>query len=238
MGSVEEELQRIGLTEYESKVYLCLLNDHMNGAANLSMKSGVPRTRIYDVLESLAEKGWIKIYSGIPLLFRAVDPNEIFAKVKTDHNAFLNSVQIALNGKANNMREKFIIQKFDIGFQTLKEEVMKAKTVWIDNATGDLIKKLSGAFRKDAQVQIVLFPGEKKVDLPNVIFKRADIEIVSMIRNQEVPSMSVVLDEARIFTVVQDPVNKNYIVNEMLYDDCSKCFKEWYHLGWNSSKEL
>jgi hypothetical protein len=61
------------LTEYEAKAYVSLLNDHMNSAAKLSKKSGVPRTKIYETLESLQAKGWVQIYSGVPLLFRAAD---------------------------------------------------------------------------------------------------------------------------------------------------------------------
>jgi len=71
MESVAKKLQKIGLTEYEAKAYLSLLRDHLNSATKLSEKSGVPRTKIYQVLESLERKGWIRIYSGIPLV---IDP--------------------------------------------------------------------------------------------------------------------------------------------------------------------
>lgn len=47
--SVVEKLKRIGLTEYEAKVYLSLLKDHLNSATKLSESSGVPRTKIYSV---------------------------------------------------------------------------------------------------------------------------------------------------------------------------------------------
>ena len=89
MESVVEKLQRVGLTEYEAKVYLSLLRDHLNSATKLSEKSGVPRTKIYQVLESLERKSWIRIYLGIPLLFKAVDPRDVFEKVKKNYDEFL-----------------------------------------------------------------------------------------------------------------------------------------------------
>jgi len=52
MESVVEKLQRIGLTEYEAKTYLTLLSTHLNTATKVAEKSGVPRTKIYMVLES------------------------------------------------------------------------------------------------------------------------------------------------------------------------------------------
>jgi hypothetical protein len=71
----------------------------------------------------------------------------------------------------------------------------------------------------------------------NVERKQAEVAIMSIVRNREVPSMSVILDESRTFTVFQDPVDGKYIVDEMLYDECSKCFSEWSGLSWGSAKE-
>jgi sugar-specific transcriptional regulator TrmB len=93
MESVVEKLQRVGLTEYEAKAYLALLNTHLSTAAKVAEKSGVPRTKIYSVLESLKNKGWVRVHSGVPLLFKAVEPVRVFEKAKEDYAEFLESVQ-------------------------------------------------------------------------------------------------------------------------------------------------
>jgi len=85
MEDVVKKLQGIGLTEYEARVYLSLLNTHLNTASKVSEKSSVPRTKIYAVLESLSAKGWVKIYSGVPLLFKAMNPREVFERIKQDY---------------------------------------------------------------------------------------------------------------------------------------------------------
>jgi sugar-specific transcriptional regulator TrmB len=82
MTSIVEKLHQVGLTEYEAKTYLALLNTHLSTATGVSEKSGVPRTKIYSVLESLKNKGWVRVYSGVPLLFKAVEPMAVFDKVK------------------------------------------------------------------------------------------------------------------------------------------------------------
>jgi len=238
MESVVEKLQQIGLTEYEAKAYLTLLKNHLNSATKLSEKSGVPRTKIYSVLESLERKGWIRIYSGIPLLFKAVDPHNVFEKIKKNYDGFLESIQTTLKEEAKEMKDKFVILKFDVGLASLKEELSKAKTVWISNATTDFLKKVSNHFREDAAIKVLLFPGERKINNKNVQWKEAEVKIVCMVRNKEVPSMSLVLDESRTFTVIQDPVSHEYIIDEMLYDECSKCFAEWYNLGWTGAKDV
>jgi hypothetical protein len=134
------------------------------------------------------------------------------------------------------MKEKFVIKKFDIGLEGLKQEIQKAKTVEINNATAGFVKKVSGAFSSDAMVKVLLFPGEAKpANMQRVEFKQAEVAIVTIMRNKEVPSMSIILDEGRTFTAFQDPVTDKYIVDEMLYDECSKCFSEWSNMSWHSA---
>jgi len=235
MIGVVEKLQKVGLTEYEAKAYVGLLSDHLSTAAKLSEKSGVPRTRIYGVLESLAQKGWIRIYSGIPLLFRAVDPHAVFERIKEDYTEFMGSVEATLNMEVDEVKEKFIIKKSDVGLRNLKDEMKKAKTIWINNATTDFVEKVHDTFSEDAEVRVLLFPGQNKTADKNVQFKEADVKIVCLIRNKEVPSMSITLDESRTFTVFQDPYKRQFIVDEMLYDECAKCFLEWNNLSWGTT---
>ncbi|UCD91874.1 MAG: TrmB family transcriptional regulator [Methanobacteriota archaeon] len=237
MEDLVEKLQKVGLTEYEAKAYLSLLSDNVNSASKLSEKSGVPRTKIYAVLESLKEKRWIRVYSGAPLLFQATKPDEVIGRIRDNFGDFLESIQKTLNTEATEMRDKFVIMKSDVGLSSLKEEVGKAKTVWISNATEELMKKLDGAFRDDAEVRVLMYPGERAPKNENFVVKEAEVKIVSIIKNKEVPSVSVILEEDRTFTVRKDPVSDKYRVDEMLYDECSQCFMEWYNLGWNADEE-
>jgi sugar-specific transcriptional regulator TrmB len=235
MMGVVEKLQKVGLTEYEAKAYVGLLNDHLSTATKLSEKSGVPRTRIYSVLESLAQKGWVQIYSGIPLLFKAVDPHDVFDRIKQGYTEFMGSVEATLNMEVDEVKEKFIIKKSDVGLRNLKDEMRKAKTIWINNATTEFVEKVNDTFSEDAEVRVLLFPGQNKTGDKNVQFKEADVMIVCLIRNKEVPSMSITLDESRTFTVFQDPYKRQFIVDEMLYDECAKCFLEWNNLSWGTT---
>jgi sugar-specific transcriptional regulator TrmB len=174
----------------------------------------------------------------VPLLFKAVEPTRVFEKVKEDYAEFMDSVKTTLKNEVNEMKEKFVIKKFDIGLEGLKTEIRKAKTVEISNATTTFVKKVSNAFRDDAAVRVLLFPGEARVNgLSKAEFKSAEVAIVSIVRNKEVPSMSITLDESRTFTAFQDPVDHRYIVDEMLYDECSRCFSGWSSMSWNSANQ-
>ena len=54
-----KSLEKIGLTSYEIRTFSSLLKDGELTASDLSQKSGVPYSKIYEVLGTLEDKGWI-----------------------------------------------------------------------------------------------------------------------------------------------------------------------------------
>jgi sugar-specific transcriptional regulator TrmB len=60
---VYDPLRQLGLTEYESRIYMALVNRGSQTAIELSQLTDVPYSRIYDVLGKLEKKGWIWIES-------------------------------------------------------------------------------------------------------------------------------------------------------------------------------
>ena len=67
-------LERIGLTSYEIKTYSALLKTGQINASDLSQKSGVPYSKIYEVLGTLEEKGWIGSDDSRPTQYFAKSP--------------------------------------------------------------------------------------------------------------------------------------------------------------------
>ena len=70
------------LNIYEVKVWTALLSRGVAAAGELADISGVPRSRSYDVLESLEKKGFIIMKLGKPIKYIAVKPEEILKRVK------------------------------------------------------------------------------------------------------------------------------------------------------------
>ena len=70
------------LNIYEVKIWTSLLSRGMATAGELSDISNVPRSRSYDVLESLEKKGFIIMKLGKPIKYIAVPPEEIIKRVK------------------------------------------------------------------------------------------------------------------------------------------------------------
>jgi len=82
----EEFLSRLrkifDLNLYEVKVWTALLSRGNSTAGELSSISDVPRSRTYDILESLEKKGFIVMKLGKPIKFVALKPEEVVERVK------------------------------------------------------------------------------------------------------------------------------------------------------------
>ncbi len=70
------------LNLYEVKIWTSLLSRGVSTAGELSEISGVPRSRTYDILESLERKGFVVMKLGKPTKFIAVPPAEVLERVK------------------------------------------------------------------------------------------------------------------------------------------------------------
>ncbi|PJE81823.1 hypothetical protein COU58_00660 [Candidatus Pacearchaeota archaeon CG10_big_fil_rev_8_21_14_0_10_32_42] len=70
------------LNLYEVKVWTALLSRGTSTAGELSTISDVPRSRTYDILESLEKKGFILMKVGKPIKFVALKPEEVVERVK------------------------------------------------------------------------------------------------------------------------------------------------------------
>ncbi|MFH1133177.1 MAG: helix-turn-helix domain-containing protein [Nanoarchaeota archaeon] len=70
------------LNLYEVKIWTALLSRGVSTAGELSDIANVPRSRSYDVLESLEKKGFVVMKLGKPIKYIAVPPGEVVERVK------------------------------------------------------------------------------------------------------------------------------------------------------------
>jgi len=72
------------LNLYETKVWLALLAKGVASAGEIANLSRVPRSRTYDVLESLEKKGFALVKLGKPVKYIGVKPKMILEKLKNN----------------------------------------------------------------------------------------------------------------------------------------------------------
>ena len=72
-------LVRLGLKEYEARVYAGLVGIGEGNARQIHEVSRVPRPRVYDILQSLVDRGFVEVRQGTPLSYRPVEPPVVIA---------------------------------------------------------------------------------------------------------------------------------------------------------------
>ena len=72
-----------GLNIYEGKTWLALLSKGAASAGEIAELSGVPRSRTYDVLESLEKQGFVIQKLDKPVKYLAVKPDSVIEKLKS-----------------------------------------------------------------------------------------------------------------------------------------------------------
>src|SRR3989344_4147353 len=77
-----KRIKSLGLNTYEVKIWTALLSRGVSTAGELSDIANVPRSRSYDVLESLEKKGFVVMKLGKPIKYLAVPPKEVLERVK------------------------------------------------------------------------------------------------------------------------------------------------------------
>ena len=77
-----KKIKDFGLNSYEAKIWTALLSRGVSTAGELSDIANVPRSRSYDILESLEKKGFIIMKIGKPIKYIAVSPEEVVDRVK------------------------------------------------------------------------------------------------------------------------------------------------------------
>lgn len=110
------------LNIYETKVWIALLGKGVASAGEIAEISGVPRSRTYDILESLEKKGFAISKLGKPVKYIAVKPSIIIEKMK--NNIIKDAEEkVKILGKLRESGEYFELENlYKTGIQPVRHE--------------------------------------------------------------------------------------------------------------------
>ncbi len=94
-----QRLQALGMNAYEARSYLVLVGHPRFKALELAARAHVPRQKIYEVLDSLVEKGFARVIQDRTKLFSAVPPDQALPAY-LDRRAHALEAELAEQNKA------------------------------------------------------------------------------------------------------------------------------------------
>jgi sugar-specific transcriptional regulator TrmB len=119
---VMDALKGIGLNLYERKLWTALLARGTSTAGELSEIAGVPRSRAYDVLQSLADKGFVVVQNAKPIRYVATNPEEALDRVKGKMESDLKSVLERIDEMKSSPIMKELTEIFNSGMKVVSSE--------------------------------------------------------------------------------------------------------------------
>ncbi len=154
-------LRKFGLSDYESRVLLTLIKGGEMTAREISELSGVPRTSVYESVDSLRKRGFIELSFSKPQRFRALPVKNIVENLKEKAEENLSKLSEIFESVERRSEER-------------KEEI------WV--IQGELTMKrllslIEGA-RKNIKIGVNRIPKEVLEKLTEVA-ERVEIEIIS-----------------------------------------------------------
>lgn len=194
-------LKGIGLTMYEAQAYVTLTSLISATAVEISEKSNIPRSKIYDVLKKLNEKNFIEIEDGRPLTYTVKSPVEVLTREKKKINRDIeDSITRLTNIYENGIShvqapiwriygiEKIINKELEI-IQRAKKSINMRIGFLFENEAEMLLKEFKKrndldikilasqkCYINDEEFNIIKFFKENEIDV-----KKADIPFVKLV---------------------------------------------------------
>ncbi len=250
-----------GLNLYEVKIWTALLSRGVSTAGELSDIANVPRSRSYDILESLEKKGFVVMKLGKPIKYIAVAPKEVVERVKKNMKQDADERVKRLEGlkktdvikELNSLHTQGVelIEPSDLSgslkgrhnlYNHLELTIRNAeKTVTIMTTTQGLIRKVEGLKPVFEQIK----KRGVKVRIAAPITKEAekavkDLSGVAEVRHTDAKARFVVVDSKElIFMVMNDAeVHPTYDIGIWINTPFfAKALEDMFELAWKSMKK-
>jgi sugar-specific transcriptional regulator TrmB len=121
----------LGLTEYEATALAALLRLGRTTAPDLAEATGIPKARIYDVLGSLSDAGYLKVIPGRPKEYQPHDPETVLERARENKRQELETFERELD----DARDSFLAT-FESAFEE-QEDVRPAEELFHVVDVGD-----------------------------------------------------------------------------------------------------
>ena len=236
-------LKGMGLTMYEAQAYVTLTSLISSTASEISEESGIPRSKIYDVLKGLVNKNFIDVEDGRPLTYNVKSPVEVLSQQKERLDAEIDDTITRLtNVYENEMSqvqapiwriygvEKIISQEIEI--------INRAKTS-INMRIGFLFEgegeALVKAFRKRRNLEVnilaspICYINDEKFEIVE-FFKENNINV----QKADIPFVKVMISDSKemLHTYTKFSEDKRNVIPETAigiwnkYEDIAKNYDE------------
>jgi sugar-specific transcriptional regulator TrmB len=165
------ELQQLGFTGYEAKVYLALLRFYPATAYELSKQAGLPRANVYNALTTLERKLAVQPVNENPVRYVPVDPRQLLDRIQRETASRCDSLADQLLAtKAVQPTEFVWTLSGDAHIQAKMSDMIAnaKKHIWLKGAHHNFqfhLDELRDAAKRGVEILVILFAEPHQLEL-------------------------------------------------------------------------
>ena len=244
MEDLITELQKIGFSQYESKAYISLLKHSPVTGYEVSKRSGVPRSMIYEVLGKLIDRGATYLVPSDPVKYSPVPADEMIERIKVNMESTFSYLKDNLNTIKQNSEpnvifhingENAVMKEIHDIIQGVKNELWLS--IWEPQAI-EVRESVSKIRNNDVNVFTILF-GAENIKIgntyhhnymsPEVVADRIGGHLTIAARDNEEVIIANLLNEKEAWAVkTKDPalvlVAIEYIRHDIMIEEITREF--------------
>jgi len=135
--------KQLGLTSYESRVYVALVIFGPMSPKEVSEKVGIPWSRSYGVLRSLVEKGFLMEQSAKPSIYAAVEPLQAMKALLTD-------IEMETLSRLSNIKRdaQELTQLLSPTYKKSKESKLQTSKLWFTQRDSAFLSLYCASIKK------------------------------------------------------------------------------------------
>jgi HTH-type transcriptional regulator, sugar sensing transcriptional regulator len=176
MDEILKEMQKIGFTSYESKIYLALLQRNPVTGYEISKISGVPQAKVYENILRLGKRGAVLNVGNDPVKYVPLPPEKLLKKVDADFDKSINVLKSKLPALSTGNEPDYVwnirgyFSTMEKASQIIKEAENEISLgIWSEDAMY-LYNELAEAVSRGVETSILIYGRKNVMGLGNVSY--------------------------------------------------------------------
>ena len=236
-------LKGLGLTMYEAQAYLTLTSLISSTASEVAEKSGIPRSKIYDVLKGLIKKNYIDVEDGRPLTYNVKSPVEVLGREKEKIDSQIDDTITRLTNIYENGMSQVQAPIWRIYGV---EKIISQEIEIIKRAKNTVNMRIGFLFEGEGEALIKAFKKKRglKVNIlssPTCYINENEVNILKMfkdgninVQKADIPFVKVLISDSKemMHTYTKFSEDKRYVIPETAigiwnkYEDVARNYDE------------
>ena len=236
-------LKGMGLTMYEAEAYVTLTSLISSNATEIAEKSGIPRSKIYDVLKGLSKKNFIDVEDGRPLTYNVKSPVEALNREKERINGEIDDTVSRLTNIYENGMSQVQAPIWRIYGV---EKIINQEIEIINRAKDSINMRIGFLFEGEGEALVKAFKRRRglKVNIlssPTCYINGEEVNIIKMfeesdinIQKADIPFVKVLISDSKemMHTYTKFSEDKRNVIPETAigiwnkYEDVAKNYDE------------